>query len=175
MNPFEEKQKFNQVWLWLLIISSSFLVIGILGTGIYRQLFLGEILGDKPMADLELVLFSTFMISIIMGLNWLLFSASLETRLDRVGFHYRFFPFVWNWKTIRKEDFKTWEVAKYNPILDFGGLGYRWRPKNGRAMSIRGNHGLKLVLNGHKLLIGTQKPDQLRAALNKWLSPHQEE
>ena len=44
---FKEEQKFNQWWLWLILIPMGVLPL----IGIYKQLILGEKLGDNRTRD----------------------------------------------------------------------------------------------------------------------------
>ena len=58
----------------------------------------------------------------------------------------------------------------YNPIMDFGGWGYRvsWKGK-GTALNVKGNKGIELILkNGKKITIGTQKPEEAMHAINSY-------
>jgi hypothetical protein len=58
------------------------------------------------------------------------------------------------------------EVRKYSPIKEYGGWGFRYGFKNGKAYNISGNMGLQLILkNGDRILIGTQKPEELETYL----------
>ncbi|MHC4338483.1 MAG: hypothetical protein ACYSTG_11155 [Planctomycetota bacterium] len=57
----------------------------------------------------------------------------------------------------------------YKPIREYGGWGirYSFRKGIGRAYNMSGNKGVQLVFkNGKKLLIGSQKPDELAQAIN---------
>lgn len=108
------------------------------------------------------------MISVPIGLLYvLLLSIRLTTRISSEGIFVKLFPFhltfrYYPWKMISKT-----EVRQYSPIKEFGGWGYRWG-FGGTAMNISGNMGLQLELtDGKKLLIGTQRPDDLRAVLNR--------
>jgi hypothetical protein len=57
------------------------------------------------------------------------------------------------------------EVVKYNPISDYGGWGVRLS-RNGKAFNVKGEFGLKLYFDNRKpLLIGTQKPEELKKIL----------
>ena len=58
---FKEEQKFNQWWLWLILIPMGVLPL----IGIYKQLILGEKLGDNPMSDISLLIFSIIMFSLV--------------------------------------------------------------------------------------------------------------
>jgi hypothetical protein len=63
------------------------------------------------------------------------------------------------------EQVKRAYIRQYNPIKEYGGWGLKWSSTNA-AYNIMGNVGLQLVLqNGKKILIGTQKPEELRSFL----------
>lgn len=51
--------------------------------------------------------------------------------------------------------------------MDYGGWGFRFGLfGKGRALNVSGNKGIQLVLtDGTRLLIGTNKPDEARQAL----------
>jgi hypothetical protein len=92
----------------------------------------------------------------------------METEIRKEGVYFRFRPFQWKFKLIRWEDIEKAYVRKYRPLVEFGGWGIRFGlPKFGRAYNVRGNMGLQLELrNRRKILLGTQKPDELERALN---------
>lgn len=151
MKPiFKEEQKFTQWWLWLLLIG-----IGIIPLyGIYKQLILGEIFGNNPMSDLGLILFSLFVFGIIV-LFWLML---LITEIDRYYIKMSFFPFVK--KQIKWSEIKTANVLNYGFV---GGWGIRILTKYGTVYNIKGNIGLAIeLLNGKKMVIGTQKETELK-------------
>jgi hypothetical protein len=53
------------------------------------------------------------------------------------------------------------KVREYRPLAEYGGWGVRGFGKN-RALNVSGNFGLQLVMkDGAKMLIGTQKPQEL--------------
>jgi hypothetical protein len=57
------------------------------------------------------------------------------------------------------------EAVAYRPLRDYGGWGIRGLGR-GRALSMRGSRGVLLTrADGSTLLIGSQKPRQLLAAL----------
>jgi hypothetical protein len=56
---------------------------------------------------------------------------------------------------------------KYQPIPEYGGWGIRWG-RDGRAFNMKGDEGVQLVLqSGQRLLIGSQRADQLAAVVQK--------
>lgn len=53
----------------------------------------------------------------------------------------------------------------YDPIREYGGWGIRMGLR-GRAFNMRGNNGVQLVLrSGTRLLIGSQRPEELAEAI----------
>jgi hypothetical protein len=62
------------------------------------------------------------------------------------------------------------EVVTYRPIADYGFWGIRSGRDGERALIARGNRGVRLELtDGSKLLIGSQKPELLAAAIDRSL------
>jgi hypothetical protein len=71
-------------------------------------------------------------------------------------------------RVIRKEDIVRYEVAKYHPLKEFGGWGFRTRLGRRKAYSILGRQGARFQLaNGREVLFGTQQPAELKRALDK--------
>jgi hypothetical protein len=92
----------------------------------------------------------------------------LEVKVDQDSIRYRFAPYINRFRTIRKGEVKEIYVRKYQPIMEYGGWGYRIGLGKGRAYNIFGNWGLQLKFrNGKDLLLGTQKPEILKAAITK--------
>lgn len=152
---FKETQKFSQWWLWLILIGIGILPI----LGIYKQLIIGEKFGDKPMSDLGLIIFTVFVFSLI-AMFWFM---QLKTEIDQNEIRMHFFPLVKkrvNWKEI-----KNAEIVNYGFV---GGWGIRLWTKYGTVYNMKGNKGLAIALtDGNKFLIGTQKPEELTAILEK--------
>ena len=155
---FKEEQKFNQWWLWLILILMGVLPL----IGIYKQLILGEKLGDNPMSDISLLIFSIIMFSLV-GLFLIM---KLKTSIDKNGINMHFFPFIK--KSVDWQQIKNVKVVNYGFV---GGWGIRLWTKYGTVYNMKGNKGLAIeLLNGKNFLIGTQKPEELTAMLEK-ISP----
>ena len=155
---FKEEQKFNQWWLWLILIPMGVLPL----IGIYKQLILGEKLGDNPMSDISLLIFSIIMFSLI-GLFLIM---KLKTSIDKNGINMHFFPFIK--KSVDWQQIKNVKVVNYGFV---GGWGIRLWTKYGTVYNMKGDKGLAIALtDGKKFLIGTQKPEELTAILEK-ISP----
>jgi hypothetical protein len=132
---------------------------GITIYGLYKQLYLNLPFGDNPVSSNGLIVISTLIFLFI----FLFALFYLKTEINAETIHFRFFPFVR--KTIPWQDVKSAEVLNYGFV---GGWGIRLWTSYGTVYNVRGKMGLALELNnGKKLLIGTQKPDELAAFLNE--------
>ena len=152
---FKETQKFSQWWLWLILLFIGALPI----LGIYKQLIIGEKFGDKPMSDLGLIIFAVFVFSLI-AMFWFM---QLKTEIDQNEIRMRFFPLVK--KRVSWEEIKNAEIVNYGFV---GGWGIRLSTKYGTVYNMKGDKGLAIeLLNGKNFLIGTQKPNELTAMLEK--------
>ena len=150
---FQEKQRFTQWWIWILIGGISLIPI----VGIYQQIIKGEPFGSKPMPDLGLIIFLLLMIALVVFFR----TMYLKTEIDEDAIRIKFFPFVtkdYHWK-----DIATAEVVNYGFV---GGWGIRLGTKYGTVYNVKGNQGLAIRLkNGKKNCIGTQKKDELEAVI----------
>lgn len=147
---FQEKQRFTQWWLWLILI-----VVGIVPLVVlFQQLFVGELFGDESASGAGKIVMAGSA-SLFMLLFWLF---RLETHIDSERIHFRFVPFVnreINWSEVKKA-----EVVNYGFV---GGWGIRWGTQYGTVYNVRGNKGLALELrDGKRLVLGTQKEEELK-------------
>lgn len=107
------------------------------------------------------VLFLTIVIIVMLFIR-------LKTKITDDGIYLAYIPFVRKWKKIAKDDITGYELRKFQAVLEYGGYGMRMRRKAGKAYTISGNTGLQLYLkDGKKLLIGTQKKQALKYAMQK--------
>lgn len=152
---FKEEQRFTQWWLWLILIPIGILPV----VGIFKQLFLGEEFGNKPMSDFGLVFFAVFVFALL-GLFLIM---RLKTEIDQTEIRMSFFPFVK--KRIKWTEIKKAEVLNYGFV---GGWGIRLSFKYGTVYNIKGNKGLAIELrNGKRFVIGTQRETELRKIVEK--------
>jgi len=156
---FTEKQRFNQKWMLAIII----LFLGINLWGFIQQILLGVPFGNNPASDEVMILITVVAIVIFI----FLLTLTLKTRIDRHGISYRFSIIHRKERFIKWESVKRAYVRKYKPIAEYGGWGFRLG-RSGTAFNTSGNMGLQLELaDGKKLLLGTQKPDELKMILEK--------
>lgn len=156
---FTEKQRFNQWWLWLLLFTLN----GVFCFGIYKQIIIGEQFGNNPMNNFGLCLTAMF----VLLLTILVVNFRLDTHIKNDGIYVRFFPLHLKYRHYSWEQLSKAYMRTYNPISEFGGWGIRLG-KAGNAYNIYGNKGLQLeFISGKKLLIGTNKSEEVSAALVK--------
>lgn len=159
---FEEKQRFNQVWVWVIIIGVSIMVI------VKIPLELIESAGEESMSGSSIVTL-VFSLGFIFGLNALLYFSLLKTRISSSGVEVTFRPLINKPKIFKWDEIEKAFVRKYQPIWEYGGWGIRLR-WNSKAYNTSGNQGLQLILkSGKKVLIGTQKPEELDSYLKKYI------
>jgi len=160
---YKESQKFTQIWLWFLLGSGILFMVGVAFTGVYVQLIKGKQWGNNPMSDTGVIIF--FIASILFSSGLILFMKSfhLETRIDRLGISYRFFPLIRKWCTVYREEITSWEiVTKF--VFKYG---IRFGLKS-KTLNINGDKQLALKLSsGKTLFLGTQQPEEISKALQK--------
>jgi hypothetical protein len=145
---FKEEQKFTQWWLWLILTAIALIPV----YGIYKQIIQGEVFGDKPMSDSGLIVSAI----IPFGILVLFWFSKLQTQININEIQIKFIPFIT--KKIEWKEVKSAQVISYG----FVGYGIRLFTKYGTVYNTKGNKGLALELkNGKKLLLGTQKMEEL--------------
>ena len=152
---FEEEQTFVGTWTWylLLAIAALSVVPGLILLATQEEAQSGLISGGIALTIMSVVIL-------------LQATMRLQVTVDSSAVYYRFPPFVSKERMLGKIDIQTLNVRKYRPLWEYGGYGYRFRFSSGRAINVAGKHGLQLVLsNGKRLLIGTQKPEELERAI----------
>lgn len=156
MKPlFTESQRFNQWWVWLIVILSC----GVPFIIFVQQIVLGKTVGDHPMSD------SAVIFSLILPVLFLLlfYAVQLKTEITRETLSFRFVPFAK--RTIPWKDMETFKVINYGFV---GGYGIRLTMKYGTVYNIKGNKGLFVKLkNGKTFIVGTQKPEALEKTIQQ--------
>ena len=150
MTEFKETQRFTQWWLWLILFGSWI-------TMIYA------IAQDPPQSNLGSIV--SYAIGMLLPIFF--WQMRLITRITEKGIYVRFIPFH------LKEQFYPWDsiesaqVRTYSPLKEYGGWGIKYGFNGqGKVYNVAGNQGLQVVFkSGEKLLIGTQKPLAIQAAV----------
>ena len=165
-SSFREEQQFRQPWLVGLMVVVLALTVGIWAYAFWTQLVRGEPFGDEPMSDAALVAMGCGVTLLMIGVTALLWVARLETEVRDDGLHVRYRGLLVN-RLIPYGEIESCEARAYRPLLEYGGWGVRWSFRHGKAYNVRGNRGVQLELTrGRKLLVGSQRADELAAAIN---------
>ncbi len=150
---FEETQKFNQWWLFLLLCLPLFVIFFSFDWGQDPESTIGS--GN---ISFSLTLPEGFFVILIVVLLTLIFFkyASLTVKIDKEKIRIKHLVFYR--RTIYWKDVQAAEIVKYG----FVGYGIRLSFKHGTVYNVKGNKGLEITFtNGSKCLIGTQRPDEL--------------
>jgi hypothetical protein len=155
---YREVQQFRQVWIWVIVP----VLAGLVWYAAVRQLLLHRPFGGRPMPDILLVIF-WFIFGI--GLPALFFFGQLVTEVRDDGIYICFFPFHRSLRRIAFTEVKQYKVQTYRPITEYGGWGIRYGCK-GKAYNVSGDRGVQIeLLNGKRLLIGSQRAEELWRAI----------
>ena len=155
---FQEQQKFNQWWLWLLLAT-----VALVPFYAFLQIFTtSDDIGEKLLNNKSILIpFAVFMV--VIGFFLI---TKLKTEIDQEELRLKFFPFTK--KTVKWSEVKSANVIQYGFV---GGWGIRLYTQYGTVYNTRGNKGLAIELkNGDKFLLGTQKQIELTKIIEKLLS-----
>ncbi len=154
---FHEEQTFvgTRTWYFLLAIAVVSITPGI---GIIKS-------GENVETGWAALVIALVVMILVIAMHAIM---TLQVTVDSSAIYYRYPPFVRKERRLTKTDIQAMNIRKYRPIWEFGGYGYRYRLGSGRALNVSGKDGLQIVLaNGKRLLIGTQKPEELGRIINQ--------
>lgn len=169
---FKEEQRYTQWWVWLLLLLMFFVSVIPLWYGVYVQAVEDRVWGDQPMTTDKLVVVSIVVTLFVSAIIWLFLVQKLETEVTSEGLRYRYLPFISKWRVIKPNEIAGYTVGSYTPVSTYGDWGVRSGGKSiGKAYTISGKTGLQITLNGgSKILIGTQRKDALKYAMEKLMN-----
>ena len=147
---FHEDQHFRGSMLWGLIA----IIVGVAAV-----VTIAAARAGSPTAPLT--------IAILAGVIVLFGFARLETEVrdDAVYVH---FHGLWPTRRVRLDEIVTFEARRYT-MWESGGWGVHLT-MSGMAYNVSGNDGVIFTLkNGRKVLVGTQRPQELAAGIAKAL------
>lgn len=152
---FKEVQRFRQVWLWTLLLGILFFP-------------LWEISRDLLYNNTSNSYFGWIFLCVMLVFLTFFYKLQLTTEITDEVILIRFNFFHRKSKIITWNEIQKAEIITYNPIMDYGGWGIKYGGLNSIAYNVSGNQGLQLYLkNGKKILIGTQKPEELQNIIKK--------
>jgi hypothetical protein len=162
---FEERQRFRQPWVWLILGLVNVVVVAIFAQGLYQQLYQGRPWGNNPTSDAALMAIAAIVISLTLGATLFLWFIELYVGVDREFLVIRFRPLLH--KRIHIRDIIEWEACKYHPLWEYGGWGIRYSlSRRGWAYSVSGREGVRVRrTDGKEMLIGSYRAEELANAL----------
>lgn len=154
---FSEVQRFRQWWMWSIIL--------FVDAGLVVTFFWDKVVGSQePVQWWEYLLIA----GTLFMLTLLFLIMNLSTRIDEQGIHIRFSPFHFREKHFYWRDIAKAYIRNYSPLWEYGGWGIKYG-SGGKAYNVSGSIGLQLELkNGKCILIGTDRPDQLKEVILKF-------
>lgn len=121
---------------------------------------------QQPTSENLYVLLSILFFPVL--LYFLLLNNHAKTRIDSLGIHYQYWPFVAQWRTISWGELQSVSIKRISPITDFGGWGYKFGRKK-RGIILSGDKAIFITLNNNKVFaITTNEPERARKAIEKW-------
>lgn len=98
---------------------------------------------------------------------WFVLASHIKLRLDEQGVHYQFWPLkkhVASWDQLRE-----CYLRRVDPYGEYGGWGLRFIYAKEWGYLNTSDWGLQLVFKDDlKIIISTQRPDEVKAWLAKW-------
>ncbi len=161
---FHEVQRTRQWWLLLIV----FAVTAASWYSFVNQVVLGRVTGSQPASDTVIAILWV-LAGVALPSFFLIVKLEVTVFTDRVDI--RFFPML-------KRSYTAAQITDsfprvYRPLVEYGGWGVRWSPVNGWAYNTGGKAGVQLLLaDGRKLLIGSQRAEELGEAIGAMRAKH---
>ena len=159
---YVETQYFRQKWLWgIMMMGESILLVCIF-----------PVLRSTNTDNFNMIQFLFIMLVwlffIVVFPLWI-FLIRLDTQVLSDGIFLRFRYLHIKWILLPFSEISKAESITYNPLRDYGGWGIRYGPK-GKAYNVHGNNGVLLTLiDGKKILIGSQDHLNFCSSVNQFL------
>ena len=156
MKGFREEQRFNQIWVWAILIAPMVMVISQFAIALTDK---DGFKTEDGIALASLILFFTLLIIWFRRIV-------LETIITEEGIkiHYKG---LFTKKHFPKSDIIKVELVTYDPLWQYGGWGLRYSSKRGWCYNVSGDKGCKLTLkNGKAVMIGTEQSEEMQNVLS---------
>jgi len=173
---YREEQSFRQSFVPWLMLPAFLITLTMFGVGLYQQVYLGKPFGNNPMSNNGLIWSSMVSLLVLGGVFIFILSGNLITEIWTDGIRYKFPPLLRKQRHIPLSEIVSAEVAKYNPIGEFGGWGWRKKVlKRKTAYNISGSMGVRVLKkDGSMVLFGTVHKEEMQKAVAKMMVPANE-
>jgi hypothetical protein len=159
---FREVQRFPLRRIALALASPPCFLLGLL----IWQVVLGHTWGKHPMSNADVVGWTVFL--------WLIYLRLITVRLVtevRKGELIVRMRGLWRLRRVPLDRIRSVETITHDIARDYGGYGIR-STREGKAYVAGGGRGVRVTLAaGEKLVVGSQRPDELAAALSGSATP----
>ena len=158
---FEEKQRLNLWWLYILVGIDAVIVGSIV---LFDK-------GGMKYDDLKNVYFAPIWAVLFPFLVIYLIQKNVLTlKINKEGVYYKYFPFKAKLTPVDWHQLESVFITKYNAFGDYGGYGVKnrlWFKRNDKAYILNDrSKGLQLIFkDGKKLLFSSNKIDELELFL----------
>jgi hypothetical protein len=153
---FREVQRFPLRRMALALASPPCFLLGLL----IWQVVLGHTWGKHPMSNGDVVGWTVFL--------WLIYFRLITVRLVtevRQGELIVAMRGLWRLRRVPLAGIQSVETITHDVARDYGGYGFR-STREGKAYVAGGSRGVRVTLAAsEKLVVGTQRPDELAAAI----------
>ncbi len=157
---YEEIQNIKAVWIWIIVIITA---VGV-WTVFMAQIILKFDMGGKPIPTVPL-----FFAWIVSGMfvPYALGSFKLIIQVRRKGIYVSFPPLRSSFVIISYQNIEKCYTREYDAKKEYGGTGIM-KGESGLSYSMSGKMGVQIELkDGRKILLGSQKPDELGKAIEE--------
>ncbi len=155
---FREVQRFPLRRIAVALASPPCFMLGLL----IWQVALGHTWGKHPMSNGDVIGWTIFL--------WLIYLRLITVRLVtevREGELVVAMRALWRLRRVPLNGIRSVETITHDIVRDYGGYGIR-STRAGKAYVATGSRGVRLTLaSGEKLVVGSQRPDELAAALRR--------
>ena len=153
---FREVQRFPLRRIALALACPPCFMLGLL----IWQVILGHPWGKHPMANADVVGWTVFV--------WLLYLRLITVRLlteVRQGKLLIALRGLWRLRRVPLDQIQAVETITHDIARDYGGFGIR-STRSGKAYVASGGRGVRITLaSGEKLVVGSERPEELAAAI----------
>jgi len=131
------------------------------------QVILGHTWGKHPMSNGDVIGWTVFL--------WLIYLRLITVRLVtevRQGVLSIRMRGLWRLRRVPVDRIQSVETITHDIARDYGGYGFR-SIRGGKAYVASGSRGVRMTLDqGEKLVVGSQRPEELAAVLSRSAIPH---
>ncbi|WP_405198096.1 hypothetical protein [Christiangramia sp. LLG6405-1] len=159
MRIFKENQRFRQWWLIILLIT----IVIASALPLFSEISINKVRLESVIAPI-----------ISLQVFVLIFILKLETRINSKGITAGFEPLPFFRRNYNWDEIKECYIRTYAPVSEYGGWGIKGFGR-AKAYNVSGNKGIQIITkNNERFLIGTEKSELARRAINKNFKNHKE-